>query len=221
MEAKSKMIERVMKHAIPVPPSGAQEDSEFNSRERDLGSGSGSHDSGDKNGGIHPFFFDPTSYSLKYTRCQNMEYYDYSGYNKYYNNNNNKNYNNMALTNVLKHKKFALFRLCPTSSCSGKNQYGCTSSEYGEYMIELSVFLEAMKDYRLAKAENWCTYCAKCVKTQQYYETAVANGNDNGYYQPCDDYSSCENYSSTCDYDDDSATAKTADNYLYCSQVVG
>ena len=246
-QVQSDLIKRLLKDAIPVYDSEVEEvDGEQQDERKLSGSGSGSGDnngsgSGDNNGSgsgdgdgdnfnIHPFLYDPTSLSLKYTRCQSIE--SYSG-NNYYN-----YYNKYKSSDVMQNKEFALFRLCPSNRCNANHQYGCgysskgDQSNYGEYMIELSSFLEAMKEYRYTKQYSWCAYCKKCVMNQQIYENsqaAMANNDDGGnanqanYYKPCNDYAMCEDYANVCNNgnDNDNKYAKSADSYLSCSQLVG
>uniref|UniRef100_A0A7S2L4H5 Uncharacterized protein n=1 Tax=Leptocylindrus danicus TaxID=163516 RepID=A0A7S2L4H5_9STRA len=200
------------------------------------GSGSGDNNSGDNNdndngnecnggdcnGGVHSFNFDATAYSLKYTRCQNIEYFnEYAAGNNYW----NQYYNNNAQTSdsLISTKSFAVFRLCPAGSCSA-NSYGC-SSNYGEYMVELSSFLNAMQEYKELKQEHYCDYCKACVKQQQYYDNSANNddgGNNNNYFQPCADYSRCQYYENSCGDNDDNDNDKYApSNYFNCVQEVG
>ena len=73
------------------------------------------------------FRFDVESYSLKYAKCQMIEMFtdevaEQAG----------QNGDGYVYDTVLQKQKFAVSRLCPTSSCSASKNFGCDNS-YGEY----------------------------------------------------------------------------------------
>lgn len=66
---------------------------------------------------------------------------------------------------VLETMRFAIFRLCPSGSCSS------CSSGYGEYLVDLDSYLEATVEYYQAVQENMCQ---ACEETCQQDEEAAA-----------------------------------------------
>jgi hypothetical protein len=107
------------------------------------------------------FAFDVSNYSLKYVKCQMIRTYSdsiaaYQG-------------NEYMPNTILEREQFVVFRFCPTSSCSADSNYGCDSN-YGEYILPLSDYLTAMKDYNDDRLQAYCDYCEEC---------AAANNNRN------------------------------------------
>jgi len=186
--AGNEIISNLMKRAVPARQLSGSGDGSGS------GSGSGSGDEYEENGGggaIASFSFDATAYSLKYTRCQTIKEYTYNGYNNYY-----YKYGSGA-DQIFSNKKFAVFRLCPSSSCQSNVQYGCNEG-YGEYMVELSDYLTSMQDYRDAREEALCDYCDSLY-------------GDDGYISEC----------SVCNNDGYGYQKNAVENYLSCTQVIG
>jgi len=111
------------------------------------------------------FNFDVTGYSLKYSRCQMVEQY---------NDEAAEGGEDGQSSSPLVKKRFAILRLCPTSSCNASKKVGCTSG-YGQYMVEMDTYLQAMQQYREDLQEGYCNYCEDYM--QAVYE-AVENGED-------------------------------------------
>lgn len=110
------------------------------------------------------FSFDVTGYSLKYSRCQMVEQYDDEA----------AAGGEDGQSSPMVKKRFAVLRLCPTSSCDASKQVGCASG-YGQYMVEMDTYLQAMQQYREDLKEGYCNYCEDYM--QAVYE-AVENGED-------------------------------------------
>jgi len=110
------------------------------------------------------FSFDVTGYSLKYSRCQMVEQY----------NDEAAAGGEDGQSSPMVKKRFAVLRLCPTSSCDASKQVGCASG-YGQYMVEMDTYLQAMQQYREDLKEGYCNYCEDYM--QAVYE-AVENGED-------------------------------------------
>jgi hypothetical protein len=72
-----------------------------------------------------------------------------------------------------------MFRLCPTASCNPYSINGCTS-DYGEYLIEIDDYLEAVSEYYEEKTQRYCEYCANCVQEEEAAgdDAAAAEGDD-------------------------------------------
>ena len=112
------------------------------------------------------FQFDVSSYSFKYVKCQtirtfsnNIAEYQGDGY--------------MPKT-VLEREQFVVFRFCPTAYCSTESNYGC-ESDYGEYILLLSEYLSAMKDYNDDRLQAYCNYCEQCMGQRN---RGLANNNN-------------------------------------------
>ncbi|KAL7570374.1 hypothetical protein ACA910_017212 [Epithemia clementina (nom. ined.)] len=110
-----------------------------------------------KNMQVEDFGFNIQKYSLKYTGCHAMTGFDENIANE-------ENYDT-----VLGTEYFVTFRLCPTDTCEGGSGYsfGCTSN-YGEYMIELDQYAEALTNYRNEKKVAFCQYCEICASMKGY-----------------------------------------------------
>jgi len=155
------------------------------------------------------FRFDVESYSLKYAKCQMIEMFtdevaeqagqDGDGY---------------VYDTVLQKQKFAVFRLCPTASCSASKNFGCDSS-YGEYLIDLSVYLQTMQEFNQQKQESYCQYCEDCAAGNDQYNRKLDGAEEEVNY--CTD-SACTNYLDTCEekeYDEYNEPIDY-DEYLEC-----
>jgi hypothetical protein len=56
---------------------------------------------------------------------------------------------------------YAVFRLCPADSCNKYSVTGC-GKNYGEYIVEMETYLEAMMTYYDDRYEQYCMYCLPC-----------------------------------------------------------
>jgi len=66
-------------------------------------------------------------------------------------------------------KRLVRFRLCPTGSCTTENAGGC-SSGYGEYILDMNIFLQAYLEAQQEHNEWMCEY---------YLSVSGCNGDDN------------------------------------------
>ena len=126
----------------------------------------------------------------------------------------------------------------------GARGEGCQSN-YGEYMIELSDYLEMMMEFQEERFDTYCNYCEECLY-QVYllwmkngghrdlkYEDFKASpelqdqahrdlgGNVNGgqangkYYNVCPEYDTCQEYSNMCNQGMDDSLTQ----YFECQEV--
>lgn len=85
--------------------------------------------------------FDLGGYSVKYDRCQFVNYTEVAS----------------SSSTVLGTSNFVIFRLCPTGTCNS-----CTSN-YGEYVIDLEQYLTYTVAFQVANQTMVCNYCDACV----------------------------------------------------------
>ena len=104
--------------------------------------------------------FDMENYSVKYTGCSAIKTYS--------------DEQAQDGDTVLEAKRFVVFRLCPSDSCSKYSTDGC-SEDYGEYVMEMSDYLETMTQYQEEKTQNYCAYCEQCAE----YQMNGGNNNNN------------------------------------------
>jgi hypothetical protein len=116
-------------------------------------------------------------------------------------------------------KRLARFRLCPASSCSSNSGGGC-SKGYGDYIVDMDVFLQTFMENKREAEEQACESYAqyncscqnngddaydeqacmqKCFYNAGMYECIEQNNNNNNqnnYYQNIDvnDYLQCAAY---------------------------
>ena len=109
------------------------------------------------------FGFDVEDYSVKYTGCSAIKTYSDEEAQD-------------GLT-VLESKRFVVFRLCPSDSCNQYSSEGC-SSDFGEYVLEMGDYLEAMTMYQEEKVQNFCAYCEWCAENEWNDDAAAAQGDD-------------------------------------------
>ena len=118
-----------------------------------------------------------SGYSIKFLGCHHVTQWDedetaweenvYEEEEKENNNNNNNedNYNKpyvSAANGRLTQKGLVRFRLCKSDSCFDHFNNGC-SSNYGEYIIDLSTFLEAYIAHQVEQVQDKCSkYQSKC-----------------------------------------------------------
>jgi hypothetical protein len=114
-------------------------------------------------------------------------------------------------------KRLVRFRLCPTNTCTLESAAGC-SSGYGDYVIDMNIYLEAFLDsvqeYNEAKCEyleamsgcdnnnngnaDYCLYdyyaangMADICADENPYQNNYNNGNNNGNQFDLADYTQC------------------------------
>jgi hypothetical protein len=63
--------------------------------------------------------------------------------------------------NAMTSATYAVFRLCPADSCNKFSITGC-GKNYGEYVVEMETYLEAMMTYYDDEYDQYCMYCLPC-----------------------------------------------------------
>ena len=154
-------------------------------------------DGGNNNNGT----LDLRDYALKYVGCQNVKAFS----------------DDLAededAESVLGMNRFVMFRFCQADLCSNYNKYGC-SYDFGEYVIEMDYYLQAMATYHYDKYEEYCSACVECmtptadddtVTFGNYTDDAVVeqnvtNGNETVWsaQRDCQYYDACYNYKEAC-----------------------
>jgi hypothetical protein len=109
------------------------------------------------------FGFDVSQYSIKYSGCSVVQTYS------------DEMAENEATDTVLVAKKFVIFRLCPSQSCNKYTVTGCTE-DYGEYLVEIGDYLDAVSNFYEEKSKRFCEYCLPCYQNGQQSDGAGDNG---------------------------------------------
>ena len=104
---------------------------------------------------------DLKDYALKYTGCQNIKSFS----------------DDLAADEdsrtVLAMNRFVTFRFCQADLCSNYHRYGC-EYDFGEYVVEMEYYLEAMATYHFDRYEEYCSACIECMTPSS------DNGDDDG-----------------------------------------
>lgn len=101
------------------------------------------------------FGFDISSYALKFQKCTTVESY------------NEDMANDQSRDTVLSSERFAVFRLCPKDQCSASSTHGC-DKEYGEYVVSMDQYLEAVLVNEEQRVVDYCNYCQECAEIEAY-----------------------------------------------------
>lgn len=96
--------------------------------------------------------FDLTARSFKYSGCAAIKAFDPDRA--------AQNGNPMVVDT------YAVFRLCPEDSCNKYSLTGC-GKNYGEYVVEMSTYLEFMLEFYESHYGAYCEYCYPCDYTYQ------------------------------------------------------
>jgi len=148
-----------------------------------------------------------TEYALKYVGCQQIHTYS----------------DDMAeeqdADSVLQMDRFVLVRLCPKETCSNYHEFGC-QYRYGDYLIPMDDYLEAMFDDYYASYMDYCEQCYDCMHPDNdgqndanYYNETEYNVTQEEEYQ-CEFYEACQNYHTACkDYSQEAADMQ---EYFQC-----
>lgn len=154
------------------------------------------------NGNSYYHALDLTNFALKYVGCRTVQtWYDGDGSN----NNDDDSYSTYYNSNgkaPLKTQQFAIFRLCPSRTCSKYNDLGC-NSDYASYIMPLSDYLQLVEVYYIEQRNTYCETCQACM-TYQSPTPAPTNAPT----------SSTAQYS-TSYYSDDTYMANSNYNYRY------
>ncbi|KAL7534851.1 hypothetical protein ACHAXR_006124 [Thalassiosira sp. AJA248-18] len=133
---------------------------------------------------------------------------------------------------------------CTQETFYGARGEGCQSN-YGEYMIELSDYLQLMLEYQEERFETYCEYCEECMYL--VYQVWIKNGGQNrklsfeefqgseehqkaarelggnmnggeadaNYYKVCPEYDTCMEYQDMCGGGIDDGLSE----YFECTEV--
>ena len=166
-------------------------------------------------------------YALKYATCQKIQRYSVSAVQR-------GEYSSMVTDNVV------IMRLCPKKTCNSNSQYGC-SSGFGEYAIDVSVYMGIVMRYMEHKETNFCSFCKDCAaengnfaNDDDSYNATSSSGSSSSFYKytssgqmqiydsnTCYTYSSqCKNVIGTCNgYYDDDDNGNSTSTYDYLSYL--
>jgi len=114
------------------------------------------------------FDVDLSPYSLKFMKCQFVRSFD------------DELAEDADSDSVLAVKRFVIFRMCPDSSCSSCN-YG-----YGEYLVEMEDYLDAMVQYRQEEQEEYCQNCDEMCEEEEGDDAAGEGNGDRRRLGDCD-----------------------------------
>jgi len=155
-KAKKNLNEKLLAAAVRVP-SDRPEFMDVNTGSRRLADDDSMAD--DQFGG---FAFDVSEYSLKYIKCAAINTF------------NDDLANDMDSESVLIAQRFAIFRLCPSNTCNDNDRNGCKYN-YGEYILDLGIYLEAMQEYREERAQAYCAFCEDCMALENQERRRLAD----------------------------------------------
>jgi len=102
---------------------------------------------------------DLSGYSVKFMKCQFVKQFD------------DEIAEEEELDTVLGTKRFVIFRLCAEGSCSSCNV------GYGEYVVPMDEYLEAVVDYRQEEQEEYCNTCEEVCEAEEEANEADADEN--------------------------------------------
>jgi hypothetical protein len=107
--------------------------------------------------------FDLTEYAFKYVGCQTIKTWS------------DELAQEENTDSVFATTRFVVFRLCPADECSSYNKYGCTYN-YGEYMLTMDDYLQAMSEYHLQKYQEFCATCIECMGDDVAADDSTSSG---------------------------------------------
>jgi len=114
-------------------------------------------------------------------------------------------------------KRLVRFRLCPANTCTASNAGGCDSG-YGDYIIDMNIFIAAWMENKQDVQEYQCEYYAENVcgcdgDDQDDEDTCLYQCYGNNNMQYCDEY---KNYQ---DDDGEQEEAFEVAEYMECANV--
>jgi hypothetical protein len=128
--------------------SSSTQDSSYVGNSSDYGRSYGSTNwedyQGMQNGDVG---FGMTNYNFMYTGCSNVALNSQDG--------------------QLQYSRYAMFRLCPASTCSDNTFRGCNQN-YGEYVVRMDEFLAAMVGFNNERMTGFCEYCQECADIEAF-----------------------------------------------------
>lgn len=140
---KRQLYEKLIQAAVPK----AEHDQKMRALDQE-------YDMGDSYEWMNPVYqqmvadgvFDLTARAFKYSGCAAIKAFDSEG----------------AAEGVpMTVDTYAVFRLCPEDSCNKYSLTGC-GKNYGEYVVEMSTYLEFMLDFYADHYGAYCDYCYSC-----------------------------------------------------------
>jgi len=148
---------------------------------------SGEYDMGDSYEWMNPVYqqmvedgvFDLTARSFKYSGCAAIKAFDPDRA--------ADNGNPMVVDT------YAVFRLCPEDTCNKYSLTGC-GKNYGEYVVEMSTYLQFMLDFYEEHYAAYCDYCYACDYNYKLMIKSVEGA--------CYDNIAKSNYNSATQYND-------------------
>jgi hypothetical protein len=122
--------------------------------------------------------FDLTEYAFKYVGCQTIKTWS------------DELAQDQDTDSVFATVRFVVFRLCPADECSSYNKYGC-SYNYGEYMLTMDDYLQAMSEYHLQRYQEYCATCIECMGEEDVAadDTSTGSASASGNNRQLDDTS--------------------------------
>lgn len=136
---------------------------------------------------------DISGYEIKFEKCQFVKAYD------------DELAEDEDSSTVLATKRFVVFRLCPSGSCSS------CAYNYGEYVIDMDQYLEAAVEYFAQDRENMCGLCDEVC-----YADDDATKNAGAAYINCN---SCMNYCANYEAMDENGVYVESSAFVQCQQV--
>jgi hypothetical protein len=156
--------------------------------------------------------FDVSEYSLKYHSCARLSsFVDYDEKDRDENDESGQFFSNVVTNS------FVTFRLCPSDTCGSDDWQGC-SNMYGEYLLTMEDYGEAMQEYVEETLEQYCYFCKTCM----FYDKYMYQGTDDNDHG-CTYYDTCYTYKDVCnDYEDDGDdddAGYTYSDFFQCTRV--
>lgn len=90
-----------------------------------------------------------SGYSMKYAECQPVQKFSEDAISA-------GEYTPMVLDDIV------ILRLCPSSSCSSSDSYGCYNN-FAEYAISVGDYIRVMLRYKMDQEEQLCEWCNECI----------------------------------------------------------
>lgn len=148
------------------------------------------------------------NYSMKVQGCSHVTDWNWDN-----ENNNGGDNSNSKLTT----KRLLKFRLCPSDSCVSETSLGCSGkSKYGDYIVDLDIFLQTYLDWLQQDLQDKCQQYA--WETCKCYDDGSKGQNFN--QDQCEFQCWYKKGKSECYVDytqDDDGSGFQLDNYMQCS----
>lgn len=171
---------------------------------------------------------DLKDYAFKYMGCQNVHTFS------------DDKAKDSSSDSVFVMNRFVVLRLCPADYCSNYHAMGCQFG-YGEYVIAMEDYLNAMARYHYVRYQSFCETCNECMNphsnasstnddygNNNHQENRFLNNHDDGGnmwsnasatnetdYSYCEYYEVCSNYKDACKYY--SSSAEQYEKFFSCT----